>query len=555
MSSQKLQLANYSSFAHLLQNGGDFESPAQRKELQDTIEKSTGRDIPAIEDEIQQSLTRIHKLEAMKDRIRATASQFQELLTPIPINRLPTEILVEIFLILRDTSKEYTTTITQGVWPLTHVSHKWRNITVSLPKLWSHISIGGIEKPAKDQLQLLKTALARSGSHPLHLEASLPCYISTGSNFDSWPLGSRASNSIPLWPTESQLSEAMIRVVVQHSDRWATANIHVMFADCLRPIHRRLSLLEKLIFWGDTYGSPALFSVAPKLRDVEFLSADSSTFRLPWKQLVRFHDSQCDLDVDPLPRYLQILRKYPQLEDFGDDYDGKHEPVPHQSVTHHKLRAFLCSDPRLIRCLTLPSLQNLHLRAQSIFSRSPELVLAARELLNRSRCTSSLRILHLKTVVLDRNVFDLLESTNGLAELNFYFRKWKTSNDAFMKRLINRMSACRKSKKVDKQVLLPRLESFTINIEKTFHYDISTCNIQCIDEKYVDMVEGRWNSPGNGISQLRVVKFESYIPTTLSALTNRCIQRMKEMRDEGLTMYIAASMSEDEEESQVYVKS
>ncbi|KAJ3834644.1 hypothetical protein F5878DRAFT_347573 [Lentinula raphanica] len=553
MSSQKVQLADDSSFAHLLENGGHFESPAQRKDLQDTVEKSTAHD--TIEDEIQESSTRTQKLQAPKIRVRATVSQFQELLTPIPIDRLPTEILVEIFLILRDTSKEYTTTITQGVWPLTYVSHKWRSTTVSLPMLWSYISIGEIEEPAKDQLQLLKTALARSSSHPLHLEASFSSYVPSEPDSDtSLSVGSQATNSIPFWPSESQLSSAMMRAVVQHSDQWVTAHIDIVYADCLRPIYRRLSSLEKLTFWGDSYGNSFLFSVAPKLRDVEIRNVNSSMFQLPWKQFVRFHESLYYFNDDPLFHYLQILRNYPQLEDFGDDYDGEHEQVSHQSVTHDKLKAFSCTDFRLIRCLTLPSLRNLHLRAHSISFPAREQVPAAHELLNRSRCTSSLRVLHLESVLLDRSVFDLLEFTKGLAELNFTFGQWETSKNAFMKHLINRMSVGHKSQESGKQVLIPRLESFTINIRKSYLYDTSICENQFIDEKYVDMVEGRWNNSGNGVSRLRVVKFESNISTKLSAFTDRCIQRMKKMRDEGLTMYIAARTCEDSrEDTQIYV--
>ncbi|KAJ3819520.1 hypothetical protein F5880DRAFT_1090490 [Lentinula raphanica] len=559
MSSQKLQLADYSSFTHLLQNGGDLESPAQRKELQATIEKSTKEDIPALELDIQQFLTKIHELEATKERVQTTVSKFKELLSPTTtINRLPTEILVEIFLVLRDMSKGDTTTITQGVWPLTHVSHKWRSITLSLPKLWINITIGDIKKPAKNELQILNTALARSGSYTLHLEASFPSYISPESNSDSWPLGSQAANNIPLWPSQEQLSKALIGAVVQHSDRWATAYIHVMFADCLRPIYRRLSSLEKLTFCGELYNVPLLFAVAPKLRDVELFNAESNTFQLPWKQFVRFHETQCAPEDDPLPHYLQILSQNPQLEDFGDNYDGDHEWVPHQSLTHHKLRNFMCSDYRLVRRLTLPSLQNLHLRPPFSTPTSPKIVLAAQDLVNRSQCASSLRVLRLESVMLDRSVFDLLGSTTGLTELNFTFSEWKLSNGTFMKRLIDQMSGCQTFEKSGKQVpILPRLEFFTINIRETFGKESPTCNIQFIDEMYVDMVEARWTRSGNDLAQLRVVKFEAYIPATLSAFTDRCIQRMKKMTDEGLQTHILTldtdSTRQDRKEK-IYVK-
>ncbi|KAJ3768935.1 hypothetical protein FB446DRAFT_749790 [Lentinula raphanica] len=561
MSSHKLELADYSSFAVLLRNGGRFESPAQRKELQDAIKKSTERDIPSIQHEMQQLLSKLCELEMTKKDVQATVSKFERILKPTPVERLPTEILIEIFLILRDTAEGHITAITKGLWPVTHVSREWRNIAISLPKLWSYITIGVVEKPAKNQLQLLKTALARSGSNPLHIQAFFSWAISDESDLNGY-YGSRADvtssdSSIPPWPSEHQLSEALIKAVVQYSDRWVTARIHVLYPEYLRPIYRRLSSLEKLTFGGYLDDYPLLFSVAPKLRDVEFFNSDSSTLQLPWTQFVRFHESQWNPRPDLLPRYLSILRQYPQLEDFGTEYEEFREGLLPPPFTHHKLKALSCSDHRLMCCLTLPALQTLALKASWMRSCPSETIPVARELMNRSRCASSLRVLRLGAIVLNRNVLDLLESTKGLTELNFTFERWKTSNDAFMKRLIQRMNTCRKLKKSGGQVLLPRLESFTIDIEAIGSHEWFTCDIQFIDEAYVDMVEARWKSFGNGISRLQVVKFEGYTPATLNGLTDTCLQKMKKMRDEGLEVYIATmdinSTNEDRKEK-TYVK-
>ncbi|KAJ3711603.1 hypothetical protein C8R42DRAFT_780973 [Lentinula raphanica] len=559
----KLDFADYSSFANLLRNGGFFESPMQRKNLQDTIKKSTEQDIPSIEDEMQQLLSRLCELAVSKNDIQVNISRFSKFLTLPAVNRLPTEILIEIFLTLRDATEGHTTAIALGLWPVTHVSRKWRSIAVSLPELWSYITIGVIDKPAKNQLQLLNTALARSGSTPLHLEAYFSWTTSIESDLNSWDFGSQANRNtpgnitLPSWPSEQQLSEAMIRAVVQHSDRWATASIHIFHSQYLLPIYRRLSSLEKLTFGGTLHDLPFLFSVAPKLRDVEFVNSNPSTVQLPWTQLVRLHESEWNPTGDPLPRYLHILRQYPQLEDLGVEYEEYRERNPPSPLTHNKLKALMCSDLRLIRCLTLPALQSLHLKASFMRLCPPDMVPASRELLNRSRCASSLRVLRLGSVVLDRSIFDLLESTKGLTELNLTFERWKISNDAYMKRLIQRISTSRKLKKSSKQVLLPRLESFTIDIEAIGSYEWFTCDIQFIDETYVDMVEARWNSSGNNVSRLLVVKFEGYIPATLNGLTDRCLKRMKKMRDEGLEVYIATmdiNSTDEDRKEKTYVK-
>ncbi|KAJ3711605.1 hypothetical protein C8R42DRAFT_780975 [Lentinula raphanica] len=551
MSPQKLRLSNYSehsSFTDSMQDGGDFESPAKQKELQDAIEKSTGRDIPALEDETRE-------LDATQSSIQTTALKFREIFTPNPVNHLPTEILTEIFMYVRDTATGYTTTITEGLWPVTHVSRKWRNVTVSMPQLWSYINIGVIEKPAKNQLQLLNTALARSGSHPLYMNASFAWSTSGEAELGIGEFGPRANrpdiDNIPLWPTEKQLSGALIQAIVPHSDRWATASIHVLDSYYLHPIQCRLSSLEKLAFYGDIKDQPLLFGVAPKLREVQLLGTDSSTFQLPWAQLVRFQETQLPYEVpsdDLVFHYLEILLQCPQLENFEVVYEGIVELDPYPYLVHNNLKTFRCSDFYLVRCLTLPSLQDLHLQAPPLIACPPGLIPSAHELLTRSQCASSLRVLRLTAVVLDHSIFDLLQSTEDLKELHFAFENRRIPDiNACMKLLITRMNTFHRSATPGGQVLLPRLETFTSDIEAINGHQSPTFDIQYIDETFVDMVEARWNtnSLGNGVSQLRVVKFKSHVGATLNALTDGCIQRAEKMRDEGLTVYIAARTSKD----------
>ncbi|KAJ3758790.1 hypothetical protein EV360DRAFT_82736 [Lentinula raphanica] len=560
MSPQKLRLSNYSeysSFTDRVQNGGDFESPAKQKELQDAIEQSTGRDIPALEGEIRE-------LDATQSSVQATALKFREIFSPNPVDHLPTEILTEIFLYVRDTTTEYTTTITEGLWPVTHVSRKWRGITVSMPQLWTYISICAIEKPARNQLQLLNTALARSGLHPLQVHMNFACSISGEAEHEIGESGeSRVSrpdvNNIPLWPTAEQLSGALIQAIVQHSDRWATASIDIFDTYYLRPIQCRLSSLETLAFYGEIEVESLLFSVAPKLQEVQLLGTDSRTFQLPWTQLVHFQESKIPdgtPSYDLVLHYLEILSQCPQLENFGVSYEGNDEVDPDPYIVHNNLKTFTCSDFYLVRCLTLPSLQDFHLQAPIMCSCCPsEMIPSAHELLTRSQCASSLRVLQLTAAVLNHDIFDLLESTEGLRELHFAFDNREIPDiNAFMKSLIARMNTFHESPTPDDH-LLPHLETFTSNIDIITSHESPTFDIQYLDETYVDMVEGRWNSSGNGVSQLRVVRFESHVPATLSALTDRCIQRIEKIRDEGLAAYIAARTSQDwREPRKIYVK-
>jgi hypothetical protein len=57
---------------------------------------------------------------------------------------------------------------TNGAWALSQVCQKWRDITLSYPRLWSRISV---EFPFRNHLplELIDTFLDRSGSCPLHV--------------------------------------------------------------------------------------------------------------------------------------------------------------------------------------------------------------------------------------------------------------------------------------------------------------------------------------------------------------------------------------------------
>ncbi|KAF5348223.1 hypothetical protein D9757_014863 [Collybiopsis confluens] len=172
------------------------------------------------------------------------------------MNCLPTEILIEIFLIHCETAQDYTTTISSGVWYLTQVSREWRDISLSLPALWSNVQIGVVEEPAKNQLRLLQTALEQSGSHPLSVQvhyswaASSEDYSSVGGieGYEYEPSGlSRntnkpKANNLPPWPSERQLTKASIQALVQHSNRWKTAEIHIMYSHLLLPIYGHLDI-------------------------------------------------------------------------------------------------------------------------------------------------------------------------------------------------------------------------------------------------------------------------------------------------------------------------
>ncbi|KAJ3861692.1 hypothetical protein EV359DRAFT_84078 [Lentinula novae-zelandiae] len=126
--------------------------------------------------------------------------------------------------------------------------------------------------------------------------------------------------------------------------------------------------------------------------------------------------------------------------------------------------------------ITLPNLQSLHLKAPFMRMCPSDMIPASSDLLSRSRCASNMRVLRLEGVVLNRDVLSLLESTANLTELNFTFDKWVISNDTFLKVFIQRLSTHGKSRKDMARILLPKLESLTIDIEAINSHEWFACN-------------------------------------------------------------------------------
>lgn len=84
-----------------------------------------------------------------------------------PISRLPDEVLVEVFLILRDWSLK-----TDGNWFIvTHVCRRWRNVAIDFPRLWS------VPDLCKHSFYQIKTFLERAKAAPLTIDNTKLCLV------------------------------------------------------------------------------------------------------------------------------------------------------------------------------------------------------------------------------------------------------------------------------------------------------------------------------------------------------------------------------------------
>ncbi|KAI0080352.1 hypothetical protein K474DRAFT_312909 [Panus rudis PR-1116 ss-1] len=90
------------------------------------------------------------------ERERANAQEYARVLSVthnslLPINRLPSELLSEVLLLLSEQS------YTPSEWVrVTHVCQRWRDVALGCPALWTSIDLGNLD--------CAKTCLARSGN-------------------------------------------------------------------------------------------------------------------------------------------------------------------------------------------------------------------------------------------------------------------------------------------------------------------------------------------------------------------------------------------------------
>lgn len=222
-----------------------------------------------------------------------------------PARRLPNDVLTEIFLGCveelgdLDSSNAPSTLGSQGMpWCLAQVSHRWRAVALSFPKLWSTIRIKfpiddvATANACRRWESILGAQLHRSSSHSLSV------------HLDIHP----ASN-----PTTA--TEALFRILTPSSPRWETLSLRMphTFLNAVagtRGFLQSLAVLDVMIFGSHDIilASPLvdLFEYAPRLHTL--LSFPRlRCCRLPWSQIsafitaVRFKKQLSSAYLDFLP--------------------------------------------------------------------------------------------------------------------------------------------------------------------------------------------------------------------------------------------------------------
>ncbi|KAJ7687788.1 hypothetical protein B0H14DRAFT_3054786 [Mycena olivaceomarginata] len=237
---------------------------------------------------------------------------------------LPTEILVDIFIICLPVPSRLWTNIIDGGHPLrpaevpllvAGVCRRWREVAISTPRLWLPLHIPVNRKTDLNGPQVLSTWLSRSHPHPLSFTMHrLPC-------------------------------KADVEELIRHCER----DPHVF-----DEVRGRLPNLSKLCldFEAEDPFVVESFAVAPQLKEVHLIAGSGSVV-LPWHQLTNltcqyFTDIEC----------VNILRQCSALVEcrlISFDTDPSHYVLqnPRNSNTY------------ALRFLELPSLRVLELELES----------------------------------------------------------------------------------------------------------------------------------------------------------------------------------------------
>ncbi|KAF7371183.1 F-box domain-containing protein [Mycena sanguinolenta] len=412
--------------------------------------------VAAIDKEILDLYCRIKELNEERDRLRSYRVKNRAILSPI--RRLPPEILVEIFLWTTPNSVKRRRSSSRysfpWPWVLTRISHRWREIAVSTPSLWSHVVVNFDLHPTP--LPVLEAQIARAQELKIHIYGREIFY------------GSRSRAQI-------------FQYLAQYSSRWEEFHFHATpaLAPLLADIHGQVPLLRVLrIQWNydpiwDDDGpveSIDFTEAAPSLVDVSIFNEFSPMpISLPAQQLTRY-----ELRA-PWDMHKTILTRAPNLVEAHIDVRFGNESWldTRGIIDMPQLDRLYISKLEVLRYIRTPVLQGLALSLTSADQTSvvPEL----RSFLSRSSCT--LRHLCLRRPCNPDTTIAILKSIPSLIELDIILVTYDFTLETLMENLAAHVTS--------ESIVAPQLSAIFFG---------TTCDAFG-SEPYVEMVESRWKSP------------------------------------------------------------
>ncbi|KAF7371145.1 F-box domain-containing protein [Mycena sanguinolenta] len=253
--------------------------------IHSTISKSSAR-IASIDNQITKLRETVKQLEDERVSLVSFRTRNQQILSPF--RRIPSEVLGEIFSwtlpSMGDALSVDTFNITRSPWLLTHVSSRWRAVSLSIPSLWSRIIIDYSEDIIEDEED--EDILSGPTNYPLNLAKTLVQRAQKLKIHFYGCLGTESSRQIQ-----------MLEFLLQHSSRWEELSLGITLTllPLVAAFRGQFSSLQRLwIQWED--GLSALEPIVPSIDC--FQSASSLLdfgfqhyipLPVPIQQLTRYH--------------------------------------------------------------------------------------------------------------------------------------------------------------------------------------------------------------------------------------------------------------------------
>ncbi|KAK0232669.1 hypothetical protein IW262DRAFT_13833 [Armillaria fumosa] len=304
-------------------NRDDFVSSLihNQEPLSDSDKIWIQQDITIFKRDISLIDEKIASLISQRDILRRRLARYKSALSPI--RYLPRDIMIEIF---SQTIHPSTSSldVSQGLWPLCHVSSSWRKILLSTPSLWSTIILVP-PYTFRHSKGILAEHLLRSQSHPLRVTITQERAVTI---------------------MVSQVCD----MVLQASDRWLSANLNLdpFYASRrLNSMYGCLPLLEDVHFTvffvdeGTIFAGRDVFSITPSLRRadlpfaIHFTPRNGNRLTHLCCTIASLEDIQSIFQAPSLIECKLILHKGPMGERHGYP---RHTHPPSAEKNNHSIR-------------------------------------------------------------------------------------------------------------------------------------------------------------------------------------------------------------------------
>jgi hypothetical protein len=426
-----------------------------------------------------------------------------------PIRRVPFEILSQIFLDAMDVGDKEGDSLDLAQVPLNlvRVSTVWRDVAVSLPQLWSTITIkfkarryqwSGEDDCSPMKVLALKTWLSVSASH-------------------QYPISINVSAERNVSKLVIQKNNSLLSLLLSSSHYWRSVRFECPphFLPFISSLEGRLPLLEALhfrLYSGLQLQAPmSAFSIAPSLCSIELgLISNQALLSLPWHQVTKLVLHRTD-------NILHILTHIPVLEELL--LDNCRAPLFDDELVHLRyLRKLdVRDDLSLVKWLIVPSLVEMSLSSASLLATT---AIVAHLHSHPEPHLTKLRI------ELDFRFFSdiaaLLSATPTITYLILVDRSEININSAAETVLMSLTHRWQNA-----SVLVPNLQSLEISFRHKFNI-----------AHFFDMIESRWfRTPSNvNVTSLKTV----HLAVPVEIAKSDAWRRLDVLKDEGLAFFLEA---------------